>query len=68
MALIDWGTMRERDSLSESILSTEESLLFLGVTLFVTKMTFSSLISTGRLNLDFSSRVYSEEQHIAKTL
>lgn len=47
MALIDWGTMGERDSLSESIPSAEEPVLFLGVTLSVTKMTFSSLISTG---------------------
>lgn len=45
MALIDWGTMGERDSLSESNLSAEESVLFLHVTLFVTKMIFYSSFS-----------------------
>lgn len=62
MALIDRGTMGERDSLSESIRVRK------GVTLFGTKKTVSGLISTGRLNLSYFSHVYSEEQHVAKTL
>lgn len=42
MALMDWGTMGERDSLSESIPSGP----LVGVTLFLSNMTFSSLIYT----------------------